>query len=290
MSKAKTAAAVALAAPVAVAMLSACNAEESADQTTSPTTSPTSDAETLTTELQTADGTTVANAKIEFTDGYATITLETAEGSNLSPGFHGFHIHEFGRCEANSVAPGGGEPGDFLSAGGHLHARGQAASHPAAGDLTPVEVRSDGSARLVATSDAFTLEDLRGTQGSALMLHERPDNFANIPPRYTVNGVPGPDAETLATGDAGSRIACGVLAPATATTPETTETTTITETAPGAPPPAGTTPPATEPSPATEPPPAETTTPTTTESPTTTTPTTTVTTTPTTPEEGQPGG
>ncbi|MDQ2635663.1 MAG: superoxide dismutase family protein, partial [Actinomycetota bacterium] len=174
-------------------------------------------------------------------------------------------------------------------AGGHLHARGQGGAHPAAGDLTPVEVRSDGSARLVATSDAFTLEDLRSSQGSALMLHELPDNFANIPPRYTVNGVPGPDAETLATGDAGSRIACGVLAPATAA-PETTETTTITQTTPVVPPPAGATPPATEP------PPAETTSPTTTESPTTTTtpptttPTTTVTTTPTEPEEGQPGG
>lgn len=288
MSKSKTVAAVALAAPLAVAMLSACNAEEGADQTTSPTTSPTSEAETINTDLKTADGTTVANAKIEFTDGYATITLETTEGGTLSPGFHGFHIHEFGRCEANSVAPGGGEPGDFLSAGGHLHARGQAANHPAAGDLTPVEVRSDGSARLVATTDAFTLEDLRTSQGSALMLHAQPDNFANIPPRYTVNGAPGPDAETLATGDAGSRIACGVLAPATAA-PETTDTTTITETTPVAPPPAGTTTPATSPAP------AETTSPTTTETPATTTPTTTettttVTTTPTEPEEGQPGG
>ncbi|ODQ94991.1 superoxide dismutase[Cu-Zn] [Mycolicibacterium holsaticum] len=289
MSKSKTVAAAALAAPVAVAMLSACNAEQGADQTTSPTTSPTSEAQTITTDLKTADGATVANAKIEFTDGYATITLETTEGGTLSPGFHGFHIHEIGKCEANSVAPGGGEPGDFLSAGGHLHTRGQAAAHPAAGDLTPVEVRSDGSARLVATTDAFTVEDLRTSQGSALMLHALPDNFANIPPRYAVNGVPGPDSETLATGDAGSRVACGVLAPATAT-PETTETTTITETSPVVPPPAGTTTPPTSPAP------AETTSPTTTESPATTTTaptttaTTTVTTTPTEPEEGQPGG
>ncbi len=290
MSKSKTAAAVALAAPLAIAMLSACNAEESADQTTTTTTttSPAPEGETLSTELRTADGTTVANATIEFTDNYATITLETAEGSNLTPGFHGFHIHAIGKCEPNSVAPDGGEPGDFLSAGGHLHTRGQGAGHPAAGDLTPVDVRSDGSARLVATSDSFTIEDLRGSQGSALMLHELPDNFANIPPRYTVNGVPGPDAETLATGDAGSRVACGVLAPASET-PATTDTTTVTETAPVVPPPAETTPPATEPSPATETTPTETTTPTT-ESPATTTPTTTVTTTPTTPEEGQPGG
>ncbi|MGE2724443.1 superoxide dismutase[Cu-Zn] [Mycolicibacterium pulveris] len=290
MSKSKTAAAAALAAPIAIAMLSACGSEGADDQATT-TTSPTSDAETITTDLQTADGTTVANATIEFTDGYATITMETTEAGVLTPGFHGFHIHEFGRCEPNSVAPGGGEPGDFLSAGGHLHMRGQGTDHPAAGDLTPVEVRSDGSARLVATTDSFTLDDLRTSQGSALMLHERPDNFANIPPRYTVNGVPGPDAETRSTGDAGSRVACGVLAPATGPAPETTETTTITETSPGvAPPPAGTTPPATETSPAETTSPTTTESPTTTTSPTTTETTTTVTTTTTAPEEGQPGG
>ncbi|MGV0718608.1 superoxide dismutase family protein [Mycolicibacterium sp. XJ662] len=289
MSKSKTAAAAALAAPLAIAMLSACDTQGADQETTSPTTtSPAPGAETITTDLKTADGTTVANATIEFTDDFATITFETTEGGVLTPGFHGFHIHEFGRCEPNSVAPDGGEPGDFLSAGGHLHMRGQATDHPAAGDLTPVEVRSDGTARLVATSDAFTVDDLRTAQGSALMLHEQPDNFANIPPRYTVNGVPGPDAETLSTGDAGSRVACGVLAPATEA-PPTTDTTTVTETSPGAPvPPAGTT------SPGTETPPAETTSPTTTESPATTTSpttetttTTTVTTTPTEPEEGQ---
>ncbi|MGV0644617.1 superoxide dismutase family protein [Mycolicibacterium sp. XJ2546] len=290
MSKSKTAAAAALAAPLAIAMLSACDTQGADQETTSPTTSPAPDTETISTDLKTADGTTVANATIEFTDDFATITFETTEGGVLTPGFHGFHIHEFGRCEPNSVAPGGGEPGDFLSAGGHLHMRGQSTDHPAAGDLTPVEVRSDGSARLVATTDEFTLEDLRTAQGSALMLHEQPDNFANIPPRYTVNGVPGPDAETLSTGDAGSRVACGVLAPATEA-PPTTDTTTVTETSPAVPPPAGTT------SPGTETPPAETTSPTTTESPATTTSpttetttTTTVTTTPTEPEEGQPGG
>lgn len=286
MSKSKTAVTAVFAVPLAAALLSACQQDQAADETTSPTTSPPADAETITTEMKTADGRSVANATVEFTDGYATITVETTEAGVLTPGFHGLHIHEFGRCEANSVAPDGGEPGDFLSAGGHLHMRGQAAEHPAAGDLTPLKVRSDGSARLVATTDEITIEDLRSSQGSALMLHERPDNFANIPERYTVNGAPGPDAETLSTGDAGSRVACGVLAPATATptTPATTETATITETtATVVPPPAGT-------SPATTEPPATTTTsPTATE--TTTVPTTTATTTVTTaPPEGEPQG
>jgi Cu-Zn family superoxide dismutase len=38
-------------------------------------------------------------------------------------------------------------------------------------------------------------------------VHADPDNFANILTRY----APAPDATTLATGDAGARIACGVV-------------------------------------------------------------------------------
>lgn len=281
MIKSTQAVAAAVAAPLALAFLAGCAQDDQAADETTTTTSPEAAGETISTELKTADGTTVATADIEFTDGYATITMETTETGALSPGFHGFHIHEFGRCEPDSVAPTGGEPGDFLSAGGHLHMRA-GEDHPAMGDLTPVEVRSDGSARLVATTDSFTIEDLRGSQGSALMLHEQPDNFANIPPRYNVNGAPGPDTETLSTGDAGSRIACGVLAPAAETATTTAETTTITETtATEVPPPAGgpapgpeTTPSPTEPPTTTESPTMTTTTETTTTSPTTTTMTT----------------
>lgn len=281
MSTSKTAVAAALAAPFALVMLSACGQEEqSADQTTSPTTSPPPQGETINTELKTADGRTIANANIDFTDDYATVTVETTQAGVLSPGFHGLHIHEWGRCEANSVAPTGGQTSDFNSAGGHLHGE---TAHPAIGDLGVLDVRSDGSARLVTTTDSITVDDLRGPQGSALMIHERADNFANIPDRYTVNGVPGPDAETLATGDSGARVACGVLeaASATATTTTTATTETITETTAVVPPPAG------SPTTTTAPSPTATTTPETT-SPTTTTetpPTTTTVVTTTPPEQ-----
>ena len=278
MSKSRTAVAAVLVAPLALALLSGCaQEEESADQTaTSPTTSPAPRGETVNTELKTADGRTVAKANIEFVGGIATVTVESVEAGILSPGFHGLHIHEWGRCEANSVAPTGGAPGDFNSAGGHLH--GTETGHPAIGDLTPLEVRKDGSARLVTTTDKITVEDLRGPQGSVLMIHERPDNFANIPQRYTVNGVPGPDAETLATGDSGARVACGVLEAASATpttTTPTTETETVTETTAVVPPPAG------SPTTTTEPSPTEITTPETVSPTTPETPTTIVTTTPT---------
>jgi Cu-Zn family superoxide dismutase len=122
------------------------------------------------------------------------------------------HIHQVGKCEANSVAPTGGAPGDFNSAGGHFQVPGHS-GHPASGDLSSLQVREDGSARLVTTTDAFTEDDLLADEKTAIIIHEKADNFANIPPeRYNqVNGTPGPDATTMATGDAGSRVACGVI-------------------------------------------------------------------------------
>ena len=49
--------------------------------------------------------------------------------------------------------------------------------------------------------------------GSAIMVHALPDNLANIPTRYqsATEGVLGPDSATLATGDAGGRVAGGVV-------------------------------------------------------------------------------
>ena len=117
--------------------------------------------EKLTAELKLADGTTVATADIEFTGGYATVTVQTTAPGELTPGFHGLHIHSVGKCEANSVAPTGGAPGDFNSAGGHFQMAGHT-GHPASGDLTSLQVREDGSAMLVTTTDAFTAEDLLG--------------------------------------------------------------------------------------------------------------------------------
>ena len=66
---------------------------------------------------------------------------------------------------------------------------------------------------VVTTTDAFTEDDLLAGQKTAIIIHENADNFANIPPeRYNqVNGTPGPDETTMATGDAGKRVACGVI-------------------------------------------------------------------------------
>jgi Cu-Zn family superoxide dismutase len=166
----------------------------------------------ITTHLRAPDGTQVATARFDFSNGYATITIATTGVGLIAPGFHGVHIHKAGKCEANSVGPTGGAPGDFLSAGGHFQAPGHS-NEPASGDLTSLEVRRDGVGMLVTTTDAFAMDDLLTGQKTAIIIHAGADNFANIPPeRYSqTNGTPGPDSMTMTTGDAGKRVACGVI-------------------------------------------------------------------------------
>jgi len=132
------------------------------------------------------DGIEVATAKFDFGNGYATVTIATSGPGRLPPGLHGVHIHRVGRCEPNSVAPTGGPHGDFLSAGEVFAAPG----HPAAGDLTLLQVRNDGSGTLVTTTDAFTMQDLLSGEKTAVIINAGSENPA---------------------GDPGKRLACGVI-------------------------------------------------------------------------------
>jgi Cu-Zn family superoxide dismutase len=121
-------------------------------------------------QLKTADGRPVATATFEFANGYATVTVKTVATGILTPGFHMMHVHSVGQCELNSVAPTGGPAGDFLSAGGHYQAPGHT-GEPASGDLPALQVRKDGAALLVTTSDAFTRDDLLAGNKTAIVLH-----------------------------------------------------------------------------------------------------------------------
>lgn len=176
---------------------------------------PAESANTITAVINGPDGAQVAAATIEFHDGdaFATVTVQTTAAGKLTPGSHGLHIHDVGKCEVNSVGPAGGAPGDFLSAGGHFQGGGQGGHPNHAGDLAPLQVRGDGTALLVTTTNAFNKADLTSGDGTAFIIHANPDNFANIPPdRYQQsNGAPPPDETTLATGDSGKRVACGVI-------------------------------------------------------------------------------
>ncbi|WP_082967061.1 superoxide dismutase family protein [Mycobacterium sp. 852002-51163_SCH5372311] len=196
----------------AMAPLGACSNQGGNQSTTSPSSGAPPGTERMTTQLKGADGSQVGTATIDFTNGYATVTVEAGPNHVLSPGFHGLRIHSVGRCEASSAATGG-STGDFNSAGSVYQASGHT-GYPASGDLTALQVRPDGSAKLVTTTSSFTAADLRNSSGTALVIQQDVD--------YLSNG---------AASDSGKRLACGVIAAASATTTSsTTPTTTVTET------------------------------------------------------------
>lgn len=155
--------------------------------------------------MLTVDGTEIGTVTLAEEEDHVVVS---ADVTGLPPGgFHGFHLHQTGQCEPESAAPGEpGETGAFLSAGGHVAEEGQQHGEHA-GDMPPVRVTESGDAVLELHLDTVTMADLMDNDGTAVMLHADPDNLANIPERY----AGGPDEETLTTGDAGDRIACGVI-------------------------------------------------------------------------------
>lgn len=145
-------------------------------------------------------GSAVGNATLRSAGGRVEIIVEA---SRLTAGFHGFHLHAVGRCEA-----------PFTSAGGHYNPNPASATHrDHAGDLPSLFVNRDGTAKASFTTDRFTVGELFDADGSAFIVHADPDNFAHIPARYSASG---PDATTLGTGDAGARVVCGIVLPGSA--------------------------------------------------------------------------
>lgn len=144
----------------------------------------------------------IATAELLGTDGAAmgsvTLTqgpdgvLVSADVTGLTPGAHGFHIHETGACTPDFTAagghynPSGGDHG-LLHDGGHH-----------AGDLPNIYADASGAARADfftqnVTFEASAANTLFDADGSAIIIHEKPDSY-------------GADA------GAGGRVACGVIA------------------------------------------------------------------------------
>ena len=150
-------------------------------------------------------GEEVGTVTISFDRGDTVVDVQV---SGLAQGVHGFHLHKTGLCEPKSPDPTDpAKTGDFLSAGGHLAAEGQShGDHD--GDLPPLLVGADGRASATFTSDRLTQAAVLDDDGTAVMVHADPDNFAAVPERYAPQG---PDETTRKTGDAGARIACAPL-------------------------------------------------------------------------------
>jgi Cu/Zn superoxide dismutase len=125
----------------------------------------------------------------------------------LTPGFHGFHIHDVGTCTAPA----------FTSAGGHYNP-GAAAHGAHAGDNPVVLARGDGTVDETFLTTNYTVAQLLSAD-VATVIHANADNYDNIPATYRYdadNNGPdaadpaGPDPGTTGkTGDAGARKICG---------------------------------------------------------------------------------
>lgn len=151
-------------------------------------------ADTANADLHDTNNEAVGSVTLSDNEGKVTVSIEA---QTLPAGFHGFHIHAVGDCSAS----------DFTSASGHFNPSGDDHGDHA-GDLPNLLVMEDGTAAMTFDTDRFAVADLFDNDGSAIIIHAAPDNYANIPARYH---EPPPDDATLATGDAGSRIACGVI-------------------------------------------------------------------------------
>ena len=121
---------------------------------------------------------------------YISVSVE-----NLSPGKHGLHIHEIGKCE----------PPDFKSAGVHFnpHSRQHGHKNPQgahAGDFPNLIVKKNGKGQLTnyltesVTPWANEPNSIFKAGGTSLVIHADPD-----------------DEKTDPAGNSGARIACGVI-------------------------------------------------------------------------------
>ena len=116
-------------------------------------------------------------------------TLLHAELKNLPAGAHAFHVHAVGVCEP-----------PFTSAGGHYNPTGvkhgiESAEGMHAGDMPNIHVPDSGTLTIEVLNTLLSLDDaLFDEDGAAIVIHEGSDDYVSDP-----------------AGDAGPRIACGVI-------------------------------------------------------------------------------
>jgi Cu-Zn family superoxide dismutase len=142
-----------------------------------------------------AEGIGESLGTVQLSDGSDGLTL-AVDVQGLTPGEHGFHLHENGSCEPAANAEG--QMTAAQSAGGHYdpddtgsHAGPEGEGHR--GDLPVLEVGSDGMAMAELSAPRLTVEDARG---KALMIHAGGDNYSDQPKPL---------------GGGGGRVACGIV-------------------------------------------------------------------------------
>jgi Cu-Zn family superoxide dismutase len=111
--------------------------------------------------------------------------------TGLSEGTHGFHIHEKGDCSAPDASSAGGHFNPF----GHDHGAPAAATDKRhAGDLGNIEAKASGKADYERTDTVLSFTGEASILGRSVIVHEKADDLTTQP-----------------TGNAGGRVACGVI-------------------------------------------------------------------------------
>ncbi len=142
-------------------------------------------------QLKDGSGKAVGDVDLVQTQDGVLIKLQL---KGISPGEHAFHIHAVGKCEA-----------PFESAGPHFNPanqkHGMMAGEGHAGDMPNLHVPQSGELNVEVLNTAVTLDkgkpnSLFDTDGSSLVIHAKADDYKSDP-----------------AGNAGDRIACGVIQP-----------------------------------------------------------------------------
>jgi superoxide dismutase, Cu-Zn family len=142
--------------------------------------------------LKDAAGKTVGEATLVQTNEGVLVRLQV---NGVAPGEHAFHVHAVGKCDP-----------PFESAGGHFNPstkkHGLAATDgPHAGDMPNLHIPSNGDLSIEVLNSIVTLQkgppnSVFDSDGSALVIHAKADDYKSDP-----------------AGNAGDRVACGVIIP-----------------------------------------------------------------------------
>jgi Cu-Zn family superoxide dismutase len=140
--------------------------------------------------LKNAEGKEIGSANLTQTPHGVLINLSV---KGLPPGEHAFHVHAVGKCEP-----------PFTSAGGHFNPQNKkhgmlAAEGYHAGDMPNLHIPQSGDLAVEILNANITLEkgkpnSVFDADGSAVVIHAGSDDYKSDP-----------------AGDAGGRIACGVI-------------------------------------------------------------------------------
>ena len=144
-------------------------------------------------EVDELDGSGVTGS-VEFVDlGDAVEVRYNLSG--LTPGEHGFHLHQTGACGPDSTGtPAGAAGGHFNPLSSEHGAPSAAPAQRHAGDLGNILAEATGQALGVRIDSVLSFEGPTAILGKAVLVHGGTDDLTSQP-----------------SGDAGPRVGCGVI-------------------------------------------------------------------------------